>query len=287
MKHKNTQKEYIDTGDFKTYVAGATHIPVSLTIESIYCAHATEKSVHLQGDTPTPGPPLYGIYITTKGSGFLEKRDGSRVKLTEGTVYFFIHQELQKLYSTSEHWDYLVYYFRTDNLELPLNQIYKLQPFNKTEEEVFCNRLIRLFQTNLSQNIQKANALLCARAFTWMESALTPIEAKKEEHLDKIMAYINANIYEALHVNKLAEDLGLNVKYVQRLFEEKLNVTPKQFISDIKLRMVYSLLKASNLSIKDIAKICSFSTPSHLVNSFKQAEGISPARYRKNYLANQ
>ena len=52
---------------------------------------------------------------------------------------------------------------------------------------------------------------------------------------------------------------------------------------EIKARMVYGLLKADNLAIQDIAKLCSFANSSHLVNSFKKIEGISPAQYRKRY----
>ena len=282
---KKTQKEYFSKRDFKTFANGCAHIPAYLTIEAIYCAHATEKTVHITGD-PTRTPTLYAIYITTKGSGTIEHGDGSKIKATTGSIYFTTHQTTRKVYSNNEKWDYLLYYFHTDTLELPTGKIYNLQNFDMVDEEVFCNKLIRLMQTGITQNIQKANALLCARVSTWLDSTLDIVEAKKDMNLDRIMAYINANIYEPLHINTMAQDLDLNVKYIQRLFEEKIGATPKEFVATVKLSMVYSLLKASNLSIKDIAKLCSFSTPSHLINNFKAVEGISPSRYRKLYSYN-
>ena len=285
---KNTKKEYVSKRDFKVFATACPHIPASLLIESIYCAHATEKTVHFQGSKPTPGPKLYSIFINLQGSGTVEKRSGKKVRLDKpGAIHFACNQNLAKLYSNNERWDSLVYHFYTDTLTLPEEEVYLLQNFNSQEEELFCNHLIRLMQMNSPINVQKANALLCARIFTWLESTSNVVDVKKEANLDRVLAYINANIYEPLHINTMAKDLNLNVKYIQRLFEEKVGVAPKEYITKVKLGMVYSLLKANNLSIKDIAKICSFSSPSHLINSFKQAEGISPSRYRKNFLESQ
>ena len=54
-----------------------------------------------------------------------------------------------------------------------------------------------------------------------------------EEILDKIIAYINEHAYEPLHVKDIATALNLNVKYIQRLFIDKVGRTPKDYIMEI------------------------------------------------------
>ena len=282
MKMKPPKKEYAGMSDFKSYSNAIPHIPAYLTLESVYCAHATEKTVHIHLNPPTPGAPLYGIYLNLKGNGYIQKRDGKIHKLSEGDIHFTTNQNVKRVYSGSPNWDYLVYFFYTDTIEIPTEKTFNLS-IDAEDEKTFNSRLIRLTQLNDPKNIQQANALLCARLFSWLNATRPADERKKEEILDKIIAYINEHVYEPLHVKDIAAALNLNVKYIQRLFIDKVGKTPKDYIMEIKARMVYGLLRADNLAIQDIAKICSFANSSHLVNSFKKIEGISPAQYRKRY----
>jgi AraC-like DNA-binding protein len=58
-------------------------------------------------------------------------------------------------------------------------------------------------------------------------------------------------------------------------------LTPREYLRRYRLELARRLLETTDLPIAHIADRCGFESLSHFTRTFKNAFGISPARYRE------
>lgn len=111
------------------------------------------------------------------------------------------------------------------------------------------------------------------------------------EHLkkslnDRINTYLNSNILigEEVLVNKIINKIGLSEGYGSRIFSKYFGVSPKQYLSNLKLSKAKILLLKPNLSVGEISIALGYQNTSGFSRQFKKWVGISPDRYRKESL---
>lgn len=94
------------------------------------------------------------------------------------------------------------------------------------------------------------------------------------------------NEFKTITINEMANRLFMSVRQLQRF----LNKNYKKSFYDLKIeaRMNYSLslLKHSNISIKEIALKCGYSSTEHFSQAFKKHFKETPLKYKKRYLNN-
>lgn len=84
----------------------------------------------------------------------------------------------------------------------------------------------------------------------------------------------------------LAEKCKISEIYFRRVFREKLGVSPRQYIIDIRINRAKQLLSEGQKKISAIAEECGFSTSYHFCRSFKEHVGMTPSKYRdKNIIS--
>lgn len=108
------------------------------------------------------------------------------------------------------------------------------------------------------------------------------------EHLkkglnDKIHAYLNNNIFidENILVYNIMSKIGLSEGYGTRVFTKYFGVSPRKYLSDLKLSKAKLLLLKPKLSINDISLALGYQNMSSFSRQFKRWVGISPDNYRK------
>ncbi len=112
----------------------------------------------------------------------------------------------------------------------------------------------------------------------------TPMQQKYDsELLDGIINYINENIYSPITIEELCEKFSISRSTLQILFNNNLEVAPKQYISDLKLSKAKQLIKESSHTISEIATICGFGSIHYFSRKFKSTFGITPTDYAKSF----
>lgn len=85
-----------------------------------------------------------------------------------------------------------------------------------------------------------------------------------------------------LTVNALARDSGVSEVYFRRVFREHFGVSPKQYITDLRIECAKSLLRLEGTAVDEVAVRCGFSEPKHFSVAFRKKVGTPPSEYRKN-----
>lgn len=107
--------------------------------------------------------------------------------------------------------------------------------------------------------------------------------SRKQTPLDSVIKYISKNIQNPeLSNTRLARNNGISEVYLRKLFSAHYNITPKQYILEIRIRKAKQLLRDTPFSVATIAEECGFSSVYHFCRSFKQRTGLTPTQYAEN-----
>lgn len=102
-------------------------------------------------------------------------------------------------------------------------------------------------------------------------------------HLTRVVELIDEDLTAELSLAQLAEHIGFSVPHFCRAFRQTVGCPPHTFIVQRRLEQAQHQLRATTLSVTDIALACGFSSSSHFSNAFKRVVGTSPLNYRHSW----
>jgi len=132
-------------------------------------------------------------------------------------------------------------------------------------------------------------AVLVADQLVHYRSAEQPAQARlpaaarygtTDSRLLKIITAMEEQGDDPLDAAALAEVAGLSVRQMERLFAERLGERPMGFYLKLRLEKAERLITYSNLSMRDIAVACGFSSLPLFSRSFKARYGKPPSALR-------
>ena len=89
--------------------------------------------------------------------------------------------------------------------------------------------------------------------------------------------------YADLTVDQLASLLYVNSKYLSKVFKKYTGMTPKRYITDIKMVHAEHYLISTEYPIQKISEIVGYNNYTNFYIAFKNKYGIAPEEYRKAY----
>ncbi|CAH1216653.1 HTH-type transcriptional activator RhaR [Paenibacillus allorhizoplanae] len=96
----------------------------------------------------------------------------------------------------------------------------------------------------------------------------------------QILAYIEQNIYNEISLSSLSEGIHMNSSYVSRIYKSVMGSNFSEHLAGIKMKHAESLLRETDLSIKEIAAKLGYTSPRYFANVFKENFGCTPKSYR-------
>jgi len=130
----------------------------------------------------------------------------------------------------------------------------------------FKNTMIRNLLSNFMINI-----IECERAGeTWNNSVM-----------QKVLDYIEQNIYEDISVSMLSEIAELSLARFKANFRKQIGLPPREYVLRRKIEIAKGMLKNSDLTITELAYKLSFTSSQYFSTVFKRFTLVSPNEFRK------
>lgn len=108
----------------------------------------------------------------------------------------------------------------------------------------------------------------------------SPIKKDLALSFDEVLSYMNEHYKEEITIDTLAEIAHLSPYHFIRCFKKETGFTPHEYLVLTRLQAAKYLLKATNMSIKDICYSCGFSSECIFCTAFKKHTTLTPSAYR-------
>lgn len=113
------------------------------------------------------------------------------------------------------------------------------------------------------------------------------MENKRESiYVKKAINFIRNNYFREIGVAEIAAYIGVSESNLYELFQENLKVSPKEFLTRLRIMYARELLELTGLTIECIVISCGFQNVSIFSKEFEQVVGKEPNVYRKLYHRN-
>ncbi len=107
--------------------------------------------------------------------------------------------------------------------------------------------------------------------------------ARTYNHFYHFMQLLASNYMDEREVAWYADALSLTPKYLSEVVKTVSGRTVGQWISLMVVMEIKSLLRNTDMSVKQIAQQLNFTTQSFMGRYFKNVTGLSPLDYRKRF----
>lgn len=103
-------------------------------------------------------------------------------------------------------------------------------------------------------------------------------------YVQKGIEYITANYSYPITVEDIAAYVGLSRSHLFRSFESVMGLSPKEYLTDFRIKQSCYLLEHSSLSITAIANSVGFDNSLYFSKTFHKNKGMSPKAYRQSFI---
>ncbi|NHN29471.1 helix-turn-helix domain-containing protein [Paenibacillus agricola] len=111
-----------------------------------------------------------------------------------------------------------------------------------------------------------------------------PQKGQKSGNLVSLIEkYIQEHYTQDLGLEQIADEMGVSVKYVSRIFKDKTDVYLTDYINQVRIDKAKELLTQTDMRVNDIAASIGIHSRTTFLRVFKKVEGVSPNEYRTLY----
>lgn len=115
--------------------------------------------------------------------------------------------------------------------------------------------------------------------YRYMDETYLPICSN--ESLKKAISFIRLNYPSDITVTEVARQAGVGERHLRNLFSRHLDLSPLDYLNQIRINKSIELLRNTELSVKEICFQCGFKSPQYFSRVFKQQTGITPRELTK------
>ncbi len=95
------------------------------------------------------------------------------------------------------------------------------------------------------------------------------------------ITYLSQNYARKIKITELADYIGVNRSYLTNSFKKAMNMSPQEFLVNLRMDKAVSLLQNTTLPINTIAVQVGYDDSLAFSKIFKKKYGISPRQYRE------
>jgi len=145
--------------------------------------------------------------------------------------------------------------------------------------------IYRIYQ---SRGSQFANAVQMAGELYLTLAVMIRASSRSEQHspnislyLQKSLSFITANYASPITVEDIAAYAGISRSHLYREFQAHLAQSPKEYLTEFRIRRAKQLLRDSELSLTAIANSIGYDNSLYFSKAFHKVTGSSPSEYKR------
>lgn len=105
----------------------------------------------------------------------------------------------------------------------------------------------------------------------------------KSSPAKELHRFIEQNYKEDISIAKAAGDLSYSTSHLIRLFQKEYEISPKQYITVLRITDAKDLLINTSLSVSEISEREGFGSSSQFIFQFRKITGETPLQYRREH----
>lgn len=99
--------------------------------------------------------------------------------------------------------------------------------------------------------------------------------------LERAIEYVDTNYANTFRIADLAQVCHMSETHFRRIFQEKMNMTPVEYVNFVRIRKACELIDKTDISMEEVAGKVGFVTPSTFNRNFRRIVGTSPYQWKK------
>ena len=99
--------------------------------------------------------------------------------------------------------------------------------------------------------------------------------------LENAIEYVERNYPNNFKIADLANECHMSETHFRRVFQEKMNMTPVEYVNFVRIKKACELIDKTDISMEDVAEKVGFITPSTFNRNFRLIIGTSPYQWKK------
>ena len=99
--------------------------------------------------------------------------------------------------------------------------------------------------------------------------------------LESAIEYVEKNYPNDFKIADLANECHMSETHFRRIFQEKMNMTPVEYVNFVRVRKACELIDKTDISMEEVAEKVGFITPSTFNRNFRRIIGTSPYQWKK------
>ena len=142
-------------------------------------------------------------------------------------------------------------------------------------------RIMRAVQRIVNEMNQKSKyyqylvvmyyAELLILIYRYLDEAYLPICTN--DSLKRAISYIRLNYQFDITISDVASQTGVGERYLRKLFSQYLNLSPLDYLNQIRINKAIELLRNTEMSVKEVCFACGFQSPPILLPYFQTTNG--------------
>ncbi len=116
---------------------------------------------------------------------------------------------------------------------------------------------------------------------TYVQAMLDGVDSGSRSLADRTIMAIHSLLEEPITPRRLAEELNVSLRTLERVLAATLECSPRQLIVTMKMRQARRLLLGGELRVTEVAYRLGFSSPAHFSTRFKAFYGCPPSSYTR------
>ena len=158
------------------------------------------------------------------------------------------------------------------------------EEFLSLTEKILDHHPLTIGNTLLRTSVLYEIVSLLVNSYAGQQKTGNHYDYPQDTYVNAALEYIHHN-FSYVQVADVADYLGISRSYLVRIFEKKLQISPKEYLMNYRLSEASKLLRSTNLSVGEVAKKVGYMNQFSFSQSFKNMFGASPKHYREQVFA--